>query len=678
PLRGAGGIPRLCALCGSTGSALVACRGCGDPYHDFCLAGALPAGAVLRRSQPVCPACRVCARCLGGPDDEDDDLLQCAECGQHMHVGCSGQQTAHPDGLQAAAAENGRWVCDACVSCAECGFAMDGADGPEWRLQAAWAHDFTMCGACAQQMERARVCPECIATYADGSNVSNSNMVCCDICAFWVHTDCDRALTPDVYDALITLEDAPYVCPHCIAATEDVPLVLDSPESASDDSYADWCAVPPGLPRCLRALPADGAETPLARLGDLCQLSLEAGATTPPPLLPLLPECAKGEPETEAANLLLSLTRSDVRFGRARFDVEALEARLCTRGLLARTGGWAPSDWRQCTLCGLRGDGVRGAAGVGRLIPLRVRPGGGEADPVARQWVHVECLAWAWGPRPVSVGGGDSPPGASLRAGGCGGLVRFEGALQAAGGSGAEDAPCCTLCGRAGASVHCCAPVACDAAAFHLPCLLLSGSPTAHLLPAQEQYCLAWRRALCAAHAPVFSAMMPADARPPAYADVRVEGCVTAPARAAPPAAAATVTLVGAGLLVLDWGSCSDLPPAQWAQLLLPPPGFRCVRLFEAAGALHAMGIAVEAAGWRGWISRGLPAELDACKYSDAAPSLDTLVERLFARLPPPPADSAPLAAVLARAAAARPLLFLGLARCDLPALLAAHGAGTA
>ncbi|KAJ2713725.1 hypothetical protein H4R19_002103 [Coemansia spiralis] len=667
-----GAVPRLCALCGSAGSALLSCAGCGDVYHDFCLAGALPHVAI-RRAQPVCLACRVCVRCLGGANTVDG-LLQCGECGVHMHTGCSRQQSAHPGGLAGAAVENGRWVCDMCVSCAECGFEMDSdarcpaADGKaaaEWRLQATWAHDYSMCGLCAQHVERARVCPECIATYASNSKVgSSSSMVCCDICAFWVHTDCDPALAPNVYDALITLEDAPYVCPHC-AAAGDTPLAPDSIQSPSDDGFSDDGMA--ALPRCLLVLEpsaASAADAAAGPVADLQQLSLETATTIPP-----LPHGIKGE--TEAANLLLSLTRSDVRFGRDRLDPDALELRFCT-----------PGDWRQCALCGLRGDGFCGAAGpaLGRLIPLRGRTDGSNrlADPVASRWVHVECLAWAWGPRPVSLGGGSGgseSPGTSPHTNGSSGsgsrLVQFEGALQQA-----EGAPCCTLCGRVGASFHCCAPVPCDEhTAFHLPCLLLSGSPTADVRPGQEQYSLAWRRALCSAHAPMFSAMMPADTDAAAlsYSAVRVEARVDGLSIAPEPIGAGGPTLVGSGLVVVDWGSAAT-QPEQWTQPL--PPGFRCVRVFTTASTLYSMGISVDHTGWSGWIEPGIPNDLHARNQTDLAPSLPALVDRLLTRqaLPPlPTVPGAPLAAVLTRSATARPLQFLGLARCsDLPAILAA------
>ncbi|KAJ2080639.1 hypothetical protein H4R24_002920 [Coemansia sp. RSA 988] len=759
-----GVLPQLCTLCGSTGQ-LIACQTCGDRYHSFCAEAAHPR-LPFQRKQFTCPACCVCTRCLRpsveGSCDDLSMLLQCDGCGVHMHADCSAQRSQHRDGLAAAVAENGRWLCDDCVRCCECGFAMHAAEArkfgdphaegraaAEWRLQASWAFDFSVCGQCAQHIERGRVCPECVATHSNSSRISNSNMVCCDICAFWVHADCDPTLTPNVYDALITLEDAPYVCPMCTVTADGPggaePLMLDSSLSPSDSS--DTEAIPATLPRCLRLLTEDAsrrfAGKDLPASDGVEMLSLESNPITPREYMlpstssmssaasdsesnqqPTVAEAvsAKSGSESEAANLLLSLTQSDVRFGRDRYSIEALEARFCAPVLAGLQESGQCDDWRCCVLCGLHGDGTLEPtqfSALGRLISLHPRPclaGEPAADPAACHWVHVECLAWAWGPRPVSVdvsNGSWSQSRSSAASPGIGAtasisaistvaarLVQFEGSLQLP--TDTKDALLCTLCSRAGASFHCCAPVPCFDTAYHLPCLLLSGSPSPHMSQGREQYCAAWRRALCATHAPVFSAMMPANGaiESPSYTNVRVEGCVDSTAGSVPsvssPASLAAAeteipnpkgyTLIGSRLLVIDWGrfgpGLADM--TQWSPSL--PPGFHCIRIFQIAGELCCFGIGLSAVDelsqqqeplWKGWARRGIPEDFALQPWSVSTASLPDLLEELFeaglANLKP---LHNPLAMVLSRIARENPLTFLGISRCNIQAHLSSNVPG--
>ncbi|KAJ1923985.1 hypothetical protein GGI09_000345, partial [Coemansia sp. S100] len=438
---------------------------------------------------------------------------------------------------------------------------------------------------------RGRVCPACVATYADAA--AASTMVCCDVCGVWVHAACDPSLTPPVYAALIAREDAAYVCPAC------GPL-RDAPAEC--------------LPRCLRgAIEADDA--------------MESdGIITMP------------EIETEAANLLLSLTQSDVRFDYERFALDRLQARFCQP---------PPADARCCFLCGLRGDGFSGPQQLGRLVPF-----GSSTSAPAPAWAHVECLAWAWGPRSVDAGRR---------------LVRFEGALTDAGCS-------CALCARPGASFHCCAPVPCADAAYHLPCLLVAAAQPASSSSSEIQYSAAWRRALCPAHAPKYSAMMPVDdpaAQPPTLSDVCVIShvlCATADD------ADDCFTRIG-NLVVLAWGSVSEtgIMPLVVDHVCLPSEGFYIARYFCLAGTCYTIGlqtfIDTSRSMWRGWISPMSVApsdivttEMPADAVSDAL--LSDLLAQLFRRYA---ADGDQF---LVNLAVAYPLRFLGLDRYSLASLL--------
>ncbi|KAJ2556848.1 Histone-lysine N-methyltransferase [Coemansia sp. RSA 1933] len=648
---------RACVRCATTGD-LQQCGGCGDAYHWFC-AETGDGGARF-----VCGACRVCMRCLD--DAPQASLMQCGQCSRHMHVHCSGQR-----------ATDGEWVCDDCVECLECGVRMSAGADIEW------LHDRCLCSDCARQIERARVCPECIATY--GSRSVGASMVCCDICGFWVHSECDARLTPDVYDALITLEDAPYVCPTCVRS--DGALHPDAGASSASDDDLDDAAVAaiPALPRCLRPTTASAAPAEVdtdAAIATLLasQATLASPAVPPDPEDPgskiksnraIKPEAAA---ETaEAANLLLSLTRSDVRFDRDRFDIDALEARYCVtypERLVAGPLVSGKADWRCCALCGLHGDGLQTATtSLGRLVPLATA----DQSAAATRWAHVECLAWSWGPRPVVTAAttpaaasppmqpamplsplptrlfGESPVIPQVPAP----LVHFQGALLL---DTKDKRLPCTLCGRPGASFHCCAPVACFDTAYHLPCLLLAGTSSPHhALPDQPRYSAGWRRALCAAHAPEFSAMMPLDGAVPSYDHIRVTATIEMPPAVLPHPWA---TRIG-NLLVFSWGH---------AQADLLGPGLHCLRFCSLGGAPHSLLIRCSAPDtWIGSISPGFPASLPPppLDHSPTNPvfsvhSLSALLRSLFDRIL---VDDHSAHSLSIDAAVRHPLRFLGLDR---------------
>ncbi|KAJ2911121.1 hypothetical protein GGI21_000133, partial [Coemansia aciculifera] len=512
-------LPCLCVACGSAGANLHACEVCGDCYHGFC-------AEVVSGRPFVCAPCSVCATCLG--DDSSNDLRQCDACGLSCHEQCSRQKTSKGD----------RWLCDACVLCKECGFVMaeENASSPDWETRVSWVFDSAVCGHCAAQIERARVCPECISTYADAE--SALTMVCCDVCAMWVHSACDPLLTPSVYRVLISRQDAAYVCPACIR-----------PSFTFDPLHC--------LPRCLRAIEA---RMDTASSSD-CQSSPVSVAVV--------------ETTEEAANLLLSLTQSDIRFDHERFAKDYLQARFCSHSLNV--------DYRCCALCGLSGDGLSGLAQqqqqLGRLVPF----GSQSSDIPAPLWAHVECLAWAWGPR--SMNDDTTTHGG----GGCQ-VVRFEGTLMdyQETSSPTFSVLLCALCTRPGPTIHCCAPVPCADIAYHLPCLLMAATT----LHSEIQYSAAWRRALCPAHAPKYSAMMPVDdpaaGQSPHQRSGLADICVLSRVRFLPPPPplplADCFTRIG-NLLVLAWGSSATTGPVLFSE------GFSAVRYFSLAHTPFTLGL---------------------------------------------------------------------------------------
>ncbi|KAJ2813669.1 hypothetical protein H4S07_000514 [Coemansia furcata] len=564
-------LPRLCVACGSAGTAaLHSCHVCGDGYHGFCA----PTSSAAADRRFVCPACSVCATCLVA---DPADLRACDACGLSTHARCSRQQADKTN-----SGSSTRWLCDGCVRCLECGFTMD-SDVSDWDTRVSWAYDSCVCGHCAAQIGRGRVCPECVSTYADAA--SASTMVCCDVCALWIHPACDPSLTPPVYDALITREDAAYVCPTCV----------QPPEAPAD------C-----LPQCLRVFSCSR------------DLAPSLNGLSPLPEIGVKPEI-----ETEAANLLLSLTQSDIRFDYERFTLDRLQSRFCL----------STGDSRSCTLCGLLGDGFSGAQQLGRLIPF-----GSSNSMPAPLWAHVECLAWAWGPRSVEADG----------------MVRFEGTLMDADPNASPQN--CTLCTRSGPTFHCCAPVPCPDSAFHLPCLLAAATlPSAW----EIQYSAAWRRALCSTHAPKYSAMMPMDdptVQPLSLADTCVKSQVTY----ASIDIADHFTRIG-NLVVLSWGSVSDTGmPVVVDDLCFPSDGFYIVRYLYVADTCYTLGLQTVSSTWRGWISP-MPLALSAVPATEM--TLDTISDYQLSDLLAQLLRQHPIDQFLVDLAIAHPLRFLGLDR---------------
>ncbi|KAJ1867961.1 hypothetical protein LPJ57_005818 [Coemansia sp. RSA 486] len=534
----------LCVQCASAGSELLACSGCGDRYHGFCAPPLVGGG---RRF--LCPACRVCCTCLEEYNN-NDDLLQCDECGLLTHARCSRQEADHPGGLVGLVADSdGYWKCDRCICCLECGFRMSRSDDSEDMMdRARFSYDFALCGECAPQIEKAKVCPSCIATYTNGS----PNLVCCDICSSWVHTDCDPRLSSAVYDALITLEDdAPYVCPGCAQIDNKAGGLLD------DGLF------PSALPLCMNNNTQASQEPPEVQL----EINTE-----------------------EIANMLLSLTHSDVRFGHERFDLGVLQTRFCVQH--PKT-----PDWRQCALCKLYGDGLpttQQTPTLGRLVPVL----SDDDTKSSLLWAHIECLAWAWGPRTTGFSDGLLT------------MVRFDGSLT--------NSSICALCERSNASFHCCAPTPCYDASYHLPCLFLAGCPTPGYAD-DPSYCVAWRRALCPTHAPSFASMMPAhgSVESAIYANVRVEASIT-------------------NLPTSDLSSLRNIRKLGNLLIDQSQESTRWSRFFSLANRSYSIHISVpeEKQPWMGAILNGFTTSPNT--YTHSADTLKDLLITLFSESIPP------------------------------------------
>jgi hypothetical protein len=124
----------------------------------------------------------------------------------------------------------GAWRCPLCALCHSCG-------GKEIKNENKQKHPYqhavapatehykypvylaTYCKVCDDNFENDRFCPVCLKTYSEDEDEEkedeNNDMVACDNCDYWVHVDCDEALTPERYQKLCENENEKYNCPLC-------------------------------------------------------------------------------------------------------------------------------------------------------------------------------------------------------------------------------------------------------------------------------------------------------------------------------------------------------------------------------------------------------------------------------------------------------------------------------
>ena len=111
----------------------------------------------------------MCVQCGDGKDGQQ--LLFC-DCGTAYHTYC----------LRPAlkAVPVGDWRCPSCVKCERCSTRKPGRGG--WRV------DYRFCDECGRLHEERGYCNVCSE---DCRTEDVIPMVCCDICSFWVHNNCD-------------------------------------------------------------------------------------------------------------------------------------------------------------------------------------------------------------------------------------------------------------------------------------------------------------------------------------------------------------------------------------------------------------------------------------------------------------------------------------------------------
>ena len=195
----------------------------------------------------------MCAVCNG--DGSKGRLAICDECDEGYHLGC----------LEPAlkAFPSRAFKCPKCMKCASCG-----ADGNK-----SWTRDYTMCEPCGRQFKRRQYCPICLKGYGP----SETNMVECDKCKFWVHAHCDGI--EDV--SALGESGGMYTCPNC-RGERTMTLMLQVLDQLSREDRGRFFAEPVSVEYALATQYHAVVDTPmdfatmrtkvsLARIFPICQ-----------------------------------------------------------------------------------------------------------------------------------------------------------------------------------------------------------------------------------------------------------------------------------------------------------------------------------------------------------------------------------------------------------------------
>ncbi|XP_011693875.1 PREDICTED: uncharacterized protein LOC105453531 isoform X2 [Wasmannia auropunctata] len=191
---------------------LIQCGTCNGNVHPSCIDLTLDMVPHIQSYAWQCTDCKTCVQCHD-PADEDK-MLFCDMCDRGYHIYCVGLRRV----------PQGRWHCQECAVCANCGSREAGGANSDRNSVAQWQHEYkkgekntrvyvsTLCVPCSKLWRKGRYCPHCSRCHTAQRLDLDSNLVHCSACDKYLHLEC-------VETKGVVVDKKNYRCDFCAPST---------------------------------------------------------------------------------------------------------------------------------------------------------------------------------------------------------------------------------------------------------------------------------------------------------------------------------------------------------------------------------------------------------------------------------------------------------------------------
>ncbi|KAG5334322.1 PHF10 protein, partial [Acromyrmex charruanus] len=191
---------------------LIQCGTCNGNVHPSCIDLTLDMVPHIQSYAWQCTDCKTCVQCHD-PADEDK-MLFCDMCDRGYHIYCVGLRRV----------PQGRWHCQECAVCANCGSREAGGANSDRNSVAQWQHEYkkgekntriyvsTLCVPCSKLWRKGRYCPHCSRCHTAQRLDLEANLVHCSACDKYLHLEC-------VETKGIVVDKKNYQCDFCTPST---------------------------------------------------------------------------------------------------------------------------------------------------------------------------------------------------------------------------------------------------------------------------------------------------------------------------------------------------------------------------------------------------------------------------------------------------------------------------
>ncbi|CAD1469881.1 unnamed protein product, partial [Heterotrigona itama] len=171
----------------SKNEVLIQCGTCNGHVHPSCIDLTLDMVPHIQSYAWQCTDCKTCAQCHD-PADEDK-MLFCDMCDRGYHIYCVGLRRV----------PQGRWHCQECAVCVNCGSREPGGVNSDRNSVAQWQHEYkkgdknirvyvsTLCVPCSKLWRKGRYCPHCSRCHTAPRLDLEANLVHCSACDKYLH-----------------------------------------------------------------------------------------------------------------------------------------------------------------------------------------------------------------------------------------------------------------------------------------------------------------------------------------------------------------------------------------------------------------------------------------------------------------------------------------------------------